>query len=182
VPKCWGGGIIVGATIAAFATQTWGAASAGSKIVFSTTANGSTTLNTVLTLGQDQSATFAGPLFTTSGTPTFTSVNGNATVTLATGRGNTAGDNVAGYIEVAVGAGTAIVANTVLFRFNFSSTRASSPKAVIISIQGIGLATVSDPSVYNFVAQGITTGGFDVATATNIANSLNYMISYFVIG
>lgn len=48
------------AQIRMVATQTWTATAHGTKIVFATTANGSTTLTDALTLDQDNSASFAG--------------------------------------------------------------------------------------------------------------------------
>lgn len=48
------------AQIRAVATQTWTATAHGTKIVFGTTANGTTTLTDALTLDQDNSAAFTG--------------------------------------------------------------------------------------------------------------------------
>jgi hypothetical protein len=50
------------AQIRMVATQTWTATAHGTKIVFATTANGSTTLTDALTLDQDNSASFAGAM------------------------------------------------------------------------------------------------------------------------
>ena len=49
-----------GAGIQGVATQNWSNTALGTKLIFQTKPNGSTTLTTALTLDQDQSATFAG--------------------------------------------------------------------------------------------------------------------------
>lgn len=53
----------LGAEIQFIATETWSNTAHGSKILLRTTANTTTTQTTALTLGQDQSATFAGALY-----------------------------------------------------------------------------------------------------------------------
>lgn len=50
------------ASIQGFATETWSGTANGSKLVLSTTGNTTLTQNTVLTLGQDKSATFTGTI------------------------------------------------------------------------------------------------------------------------
>ena len=52
-----------GAAINGLATENWSSSDHGSQLVFNTVPNGSTTRTTALTLGQDQSATFAGAVY-----------------------------------------------------------------------------------------------------------------------
>lgn len=56
----------IGAQIAGFATELWSSSAKGSKLVLSTIGNTTTTMNTVLTLDQDKSATFAGAITATA--------------------------------------------------------------------------------------------------------------------
>ncbi len=58
-----------GAVIQGFTTQDWTTSALGNSLVFKTVPNGSTTSTTALTLGQDQSATFAGRVRLTAETP-----------------------------------------------------------------------------------------------------------------
>lgn len=59
--RATGAGFLLGASIAGVATENWAnATSAGSKIVFNTTPNGTLSVAPTLTLEQDRTATFAG--------------------------------------------------------------------------------------------------------------------------
>jgi hypothetical protein len=78
------------ASIEGVATQAWTNAAQGTKLVLFTTPNGSTTLTTAVTIGQDQSMTVVGPVtasnFTGHANPSATiglsAVNGTATTSM----------------------------------------------------------------------------------------------------
>lgn len=69
------------ASMTGLATQNWTSTNQGTKLVFATTPNNSTTLTTALTLDQDQSATFAGPANFAAGTITANVKSVNITQT-----------------------------------------------------------------------------------------------------
>ena len=56
--------VVTGAAIRCYSTQGYSASTVGTKMVFQTVPNGSATLTTALTIDQDQSATFTGPVRT----------------------------------------------------------------------------------------------------------------------
>jgi len=142
-------GIGIGANIVAQATQTWTASTLGSNLLFQTVPNGSTTLTTALTLGQDQSATFAGAIYTLNVLSTGAlTVNSNTTNALNLDSGTTGAVNIGNGTNaktVTVGNTTAntavnINAGTGLIRFTSNgkvNAIYKQPKITIFTANGI---------------------------------------------
>jgi hypothetical protein len=75
----------VGPTVGSAATENWSTTNLGSSLDFKTIPNGSTTRTLALTLGQDQSATFAGVI---NGTATNLTTSGSTQTLLITDTGS----------------------------------------------------------------------------------------------
>jgi hypothetical protein len=149
------GTIGTGAVISAFATATWSGAGRGAKMTFSTCANGATSTTTALTLEQDQSATFASSIASTSlaASGLIKSSSATAGVGYATGAGGT--------VTQATSKATGVTINKVSGAITMSNAALAAATTVTFTMTNSAIAA-TDTVTVNLVSGETTDGSYEV--------------------